>query len=1071
MVDTLVQRYRPDTGDWVPAGSLLGSGGVPTLLPNGKLLVTGLSPAELYDPATDSSTPTGAMIIPRTGHQATVLVSGDVLVSGGFDAGNQLVGPAELYHPSSGTFTITGVLNNPRASHTALLLPTGQVLAAGGHGGAGGNVALSSAELYDPTSQTWAFTNPMDTVRSEAFGVLLPNGKALVAGVVSSQLYDSATTTWSPSVAFVDNSGFNFLASALGLLNNGQALVLLSSSGLCGPRSHLIGANLFDATAGAWVMTSQPQDLEAPSMTALPDGRMLVAGAVAGCPAGFTAQLFRPDNTTPRLSLSPTAVDFGNVPIGSSVQRPVIVQNTGQAHLNGSVTLSGSSKFSIAAGATFSLDQAASSSTVVAFDASAFGSFFGTALFMSNGGWISVPLTGVVALELSGRITRPDGSGMPSVTVELHGASSASTVTDAAGDYSFFVQPNASYTVVPASATLTFTPPSRSVSAGTTNVSGLDFMASAAPTTTTLASSANPSLAGQAVTFTATVNGGAAAGAVPTGTVTFRDGTTVLGIVSLNALHQAALTTSTLAVGAHSITGQYGGDTNFTGSTSAALSQTVNKATTTTTVGSSANPALAGNTVTFTATVNVAAPGSGTPTGTVTFKDGTTTLGTGAVNGSGQATLSTSALAIGPHAITAEYGGDVNFNGSPSSTLTQTVNGNTSTSLSSSANPSIVGQSVTFLAAVSVNGGGGGVPTGTVTFREGVTVLGTGSLDAMGQATLTTSTLALGAHSITAEYAGDATFNASTSPALTQTVKTSVVPAADFDGDGKRDVAVYRPSTGEWFILGSATGSQTRLFGSPSASGLGDAPVPADFDGDRKTDLAIFRQATGEWIVFGSTSGFQTFLFGAPAASGLGDTPVTADYDGDGKADLAVYRKATGEWLIFGSATGFQTVLFGAPAASGLGDIPVTADYDGDGKADLAVYRKATGQWFIFGSATGFQTVLFGAPAASGLGDIPVPADYDGDGKADIAIYRQATGEWLIFGSASGFQRVLFGAPASTGFGDIPVPGDFDGDGRADLAVRRTATGQWLILQSSTGQTQTVTWGALSDLPLPSPAQ
>ena len=289
----------------------------------------------------------------------------------------------------------------------------------------------------------------------------------------------------------------------------------------------------------------------------------------------------------------------------------------------------------------------------------------------------------------------------------------------------------------------------------------------------------------------------------------------------------------------------------------------------------------------------------------------------------------------------------------------------------------------------------------------------------------------------------------------------------DFDGDGKTDLAVYRPATGEWFIFGSSTGLQTRVFGAPASSGLGDVPVPADFDGDGKTDMAIYRQATGEWFIFGSASGFETRVFGAPATSGLGDTAVTADFDGDGKSDLAIYRKATGEWFIFGSATGLQTRVFGAPAASGLGDIPVPGDYDGDGKADMAIYRKATGEWFIFGTASGFQTRVFGSPAASGLGDIPMPADFDGDGKTDLAIYRQATGEWFIFGSQSGFQARAFGAPASAGLGDSPLTGDFDGDGKADIAIFRSTTTQWMISRSGDGQPQTTTWGTPIDIPLP----
>jgi Tol biopolymer transport system component len=286
----------------------------------------------------------------------------------------------------------------------------------------------------------------------------------------------------------------------------------------------------------------------------------------------------------------------------------------------------------------------------------------------------------------------------------------------------------------------------------------------------------------------------------------------------------------------------------------------------------------------------------------------------------------------------------------------------------------------------------------------------------------------------------------------------------DFDNDLRKDLAVYRPSTGQWFISGSATGFRATIFGTPAFGALGDTPVPADFDGDGKTDLAIFQSSIGQWSIFGGATGFLSTFF--PASRGLDDIPVPADFDGDGKADLAVYRQATGEWFILGSSSGLRTIFFGAPAGSGFDDTPVPADFDGDGKADFAVYRRATGEWFIQGSATGFRTVVFGAPAVSGLGDVPLAADFDGDGKADLAIYRQATGEWLIFRSATGFRATAFGAPAVSGLGDIPVPGDFDGDGKADLAVYRSTTGEWFVLRSLDGLTQTTTFGAPGDLPL-----
>jgi len=218
-----------------------------------------------------------------------------------------------------------------------------------------------------------------------------------------------------------------------------------------------------------------------------------------------------------------------------------------------------------------------------------------------------------------------------------------------------------------------------------------------------------------------------------------------------------------LALGSHSITASYGGDTNFTASTSAILTQTVKPASSTA-VASSLNPSTFGQAVTFTATVKPAT--SGTPTGTVTFKDGATTLGTGALSG-GKATLTSSALAAGSHSITAIYSGDTNFAGSTSPPLTQTVKQATSsTSLASSLNPSTFGAAVTFTATVTSTGG---TPTGTVTFKDGATTLGTGTLSG-GKATFTTSSLALGSHSIDAVYLGSVDYLSSTSPILTQIV-------------------------------------------------------------------------------------------------------------------------------------------------------------------------------------------------------------------------------------------------------------------------------------------------------------
>ena len=281
-----------------------------------------------------------------------------------------------------------------------------------------------------------------------------------------------------------------------------------------------------------------------------------------------------------------------------------------------------------------------------------------------------------------------------------------------------------------------------------------------AASATMLASSLNPSTYGTAVKFTATVSP-----ATSTGTVQFFDGATSLGNGALGG-GAVSLTTAALSAGSHSITANYGGDSNNLSSASPAVSQTVNKANTTTAISSSANPAAAGQSVKFTAQVSPS-----TATGTVTFYDGASAIGTAVLSG-GTASLSTSTLSVGAHSITAAYSGDGNDNSSTSSALTETINSliGTTTALSSSPNPSVHGQKVTFTAAVNA-ASGTGTPTGTVKFLDGSTSLGSATLNSSGVATLTISNLATGSHSITAQYGGSANYNGSASAVLTQIVK------------------------------------------------------------------------------------------------------------------------------------------------------------------------------------------------------------------------------------------------------------------------------------------------------------
>ena len=193
-----------------------------------------------------------------------------------------------------------------------------------------------------------------------------------------------------------------------------------------------------------------------------------------------------------------------------------------------------------------------------------------------------------------------------------------------------------------------------------------------AASTTTLTRNRTTSVFGQSVTFTARVLPLAAAAA---NTVTF----TVDGVagspVALDATGRARLITTTLAVGTHTVSAAYGGSANYPPSTSATLTNTVNKAASRAIVTTSGTPAAVGTPVVFTTTVTAVAPGVGVPTGNVTFTIAGAGGGTAvvALNSSGQAAFSTSTMAVGRHIVTAVYNGDGNFNADPSNTLTQRI--------------------------------------------------------------------------------------------------------------------------------------------------------------------------------------------------------------------------------------------------------------------------------------------------------------------------------------------------------------------------------------------------------------
>jgi sugar lactone lactonase YvrE len=355
-----------------------------------------------------------------------------------------------------------------------------------------------------------------------------------------------------------------------------------------------------------------------------------------------------------------------------------------------------------------------------------------------------------------------------------------------------------------------------------------------AATTTSLTSNTSPTLGGAPVIFTATVavvtpnsgNGNIA------GSVSFKQGANVLGVANINnatataATATATITLTNLPVGTDSIIAVYSGNTNYLGSTSAAFVQTVQLATSKTVI-SAASPSIAGAALSLTATLT---SNGGIPTGSVTFFDGTTSLGQAPINAQGIAVLSVPGRfwTVGAHSLTAVYAGDPNNSGSTSTPIAELINiATTTTTVISSLNPAGLGASVIFTASVTSTGG---TPTGTVNFFDGATPLGPGTLTATGassaSATFNTSTLTVGTHPITAVYAGDSFDATSTSTSLSQVIVSATIAATLQSSANPAIFGAPLSLTAKVTGTGSApTGNVTLLDGAATVTTL---PLPAN---------------------------------------------------------------------------------------------------------------------------------------------------------------------------------------------------------------------------------------------------
>jgi hypothetical protein len=476
---------------------------------------------------------------------------------------------------------------------------------------------------------------------------------------------------------------------------------------------------------------------------------------------------------------------------------------------------------------------------------------------------------------------------------------------------------------------------------GSTSSSLSQTVGSSASSSTAVAASASSTVFGQSVTITANVSGQGQTG-TPTGTVEFFSGSTLLGTETLNSAGAAAFTTTALPVGGDAITAQYQGDANFSASTSAQSIVTVSQATTTATVSASSSSAVFGQSVTLTANVAPVSPGAGTPSGTVQFFNGTTSLGTATLNSNGTASLSTTALPLGADAISAQYEGDTNFvaNTSPSSTVTVTQ-ASSNASLSASPNPAVIGQSVTLSATIAAVSPGSGTPTGTVQFLNGATVLGTASLNASGVAVFNTSALPAGADSLTAVYEGDTNFSTSTSTATVEhvtgtsasTTSVATSPASPVFGQSVTLTATVAAGSG---ASGTPTGSVEFFNGSTS---LGTGTL----DSTGVATLMTTSLPTGTLSITATYQGDATFAQSTSSAQSVtvaqasSNTTLSASPNPSTSGE-SVTLTATVTAVTPGGGTPSGTVEF-LNGAVALG----TASLDANGVATLAVTSLPVG--------------------------------------------------------------------------------------------------------------------------------
>jgi hypothetical protein len=895
------------------------------------------SSSQVYDFTSNTVVDTQLPNVGRIGHTATLLKDGRVLIIGGQTGLSNpphyapVTATAETYDPSQQNWTATaGSLNTARAFHTATRLPDGKVLIAGGINGEGGR--LSSAELYDPATGKFTPTGNMLEQRSNHYSVLLPNSggsiKVLIYGGQTPASADQKTAEiWDEStgaftVAGSSPSPILWTPNAVPL-ENGE----LDSVGGISPSGEATGDETLLTLGNPPSFSTSAAKLNEPrfyhTLTALPNNEgLLVTGGLTAFQHTLQDAELRDETGWNLLSAQMLSPRY---------QHTATLLPNGKVFIAGGDDLRGTTELYDPASKSFtagpSMTPRAShtatlfSTTITDFAASPVNPVFGQ------------------SVTLSAHVTAALGS--PTGTVQfLDGGSVIANATLSDG------QATAAYAKFSGGAhTLTAVYSGNDLSSQSSSAP-VTVNVQASSSSVALSSSVNPSEVGQDVTFVASVHLQSGTGNSATGTVTLKDGDTVLDRRPLRD-NQASFLEKSLQIGSHSITATYSGDPTYGPSTSGVIHQVVSTRTTTVTLKSEPSAPVFGQKIMFMSVI--ASVDKDLPpnfTGTVTYKDGDTILGT--VNLKGDlSNFETSSLHAGSHNITAIYSGDDNSRGSTSPVLAVTVaQTRSATSLQSSTNPSTPGEPVTFTAHVTSSAG---TPSGTVVFSDDATPIGTAQPLVSGIASLSTSALSAGAHVITAAYSGDQDFSSSSSSALRQQI------------NGASTTTSLQSSVNPSAL------SQTVTFTATVSSTLSGATGTVTFE-DGGTSFAAVPLIDGTALA--STSSLAS-----------GNHSITAHYSGDTAHTASTSSPLSQTVQPANDKFQAHAVIVSAPNPSKVGEavtftVTVTSDGGGTPTGSITVSEGA----IIYGSAPLINGVGEVSNPNISVGSHQVNATYGGDG-------------------------------------------------------------------------------------------